>query len=720
MPLIKRLVPLAVAVALTACIDLPEVADPESPANAGTRPDAGSEAPSFTLSVTPTQVAIAQGSSHTFQVSIARKGGFADAASIHLLNPPSEITTQPVTIAAGSTSAELPIFISQDASPGPRSLVLKGTTDTLSSEVPIEVTVLRLEDLRVQWIHPSQSAVHVNGELSLSVFVDGGTAESVELWKEEMLLAHLSAAPYQFNWDTTQEAEGTYQITARAKRGNSTFTSTLRTVIVDRTAPTVVALLPLPGAADVPIGETFQASFSEPLKPSSVTNSSVTMSIGGTPSIAKTLLLTHDGTRLTVIPGAPPMVPSPVTILLGSSEDPLTDLAGNPVNLAETWAFTIPVWLPMGGPISAMADITPAENATLQIGLDGKPVIAWAETNGAFKNIYVSRWNGSAWEALGTPLDAVPGSNTPADHPALVIDGANRPIVIWDEATGSAPEDPINPYARRWNGEAWESLPDFPAPPYPDSERPNPAAALDNAGNLYVLTEHFYGTAPTLLGYKLIPTGSDWQPLNTSHSSHQIAPTHPAITAYGSGKLFIAYDVYLNDSDFTTRGIAVMTEQSSQLGDGLLLNHGSKIAGDKAISVDGSGAPLIAWQEASPSDGITDGIIYAARWDGAWQILGVSVSTNTTSNAQPSLVIASDGSPVVAWSGYSPPERGIQVSRWTGGSWQSVGTPLSGASGVSTAGFKPVLAADASGQLLVAWQEFDGTTSNIYVYRLNN
>jgi hypothetical protein len=357
----------------------------------------------------------------------------------------------------------------------------------------------------------------------------------------------------------------------------------------------------------------------------------------------------------------------------------------------------------------------------MKIGLDGKPVIAWSEADASSRSVYAAHWTGTNWESLGAALDAVPGNNTPADHPALIVDGSNFPFLVWDEITGVSSPSVQELYARRWNGGAWDNLPAFPPPAGSGAWRGRPATALDSAGNLYVCAQYTDGTAPQLKGFKLSPSASNWLALNSSPPGHQISARGPTLATSSSGTLFIAYDVVLDEnSPQWDRGIAVMTENSTQLGNGLMVNPGSKIAGAKSIATDAAGSPYVAWQEAAPEDETTGGVIYAARWIGSWQYLGSAVSTNSTANIQPSIVMDSSGNPIIAWSGYEAPERAIRVSRWTGSAWQPMSPPLSAVSGTATTGFKPVLATNSTGQLWIAWEEFDGTASNIYVHRFNN
>jgi hypothetical protein len=564
---------------------------------------------------------------------------------------------------------------------------------------------------------PSQGAAYVKDSVQLQVSVEGG-ADFVELLKGTTVLARLSGPSYQYTWNTTQEPEGDYQLMARAMLGSATFTSPATTITVDRTPPAVQTRTPEVGAANVPAHQTLQVSFSEALKASSVTDASVVVSAGGM-SIAKTLSLSPDGKTLTLTPTVALPVSSSVTISLGTPTAPLMDLAGNMLASSTVWAFSVPTWLPLGGALSAVSGNTPAENVTMKVGVDGNPVVAWVEPDsGGVKNIYARRWSGTTWEALGDALSGVDGS-TSADMPVLAITPENQLYLVWQEYQSNGTS--INLYGKKWSG-AWEALPAFDSLSG-SNRRARPAITLASSNTPMLAATYYDGAANSVDSlFWLNPTYNAWSSqlsIQQPGGIHNVGGIQIATVAAKNADV-VAYDAY-SDAQ-AIRGIAVQKgpSSSSVLGGGVVTSPAKRTAILPSLALDGSDNPYIAWQECPDGSSQSGCGIYAAFWNGSWQMLGTLVSSGSTDGTAPSLIMGNDGRPIVAWSGFSSAERSISVSRWTGTAWQAMGEPLSAASGVSTAAFKPALALDKNGRPLVAWQESDGSVSNIYVYRYND
>jgi hypothetical protein len=101
-----------------------------------------------------------------------------------------------------------------------------------------------------------EAVTYVNGSLTFTVAVVGGTPDSLELRRDGQLFQVLSDNTY--TWDTANAPEGSYVFTARARIGEKPVDSPPREVIVDRTAPNVTLAatasatpLVLPGSVEL-------------------------------------------------------------------------------------------------------------------------------------------------------------------------------------------------------------------------------------------------------------------------------------------------------------------------------------------------------------------------------------------------------------------------------------------------------------------------------------
>lgn len=138
-----------------------------------------------------------------------------------------------------------------------------------------------------------------------------------------------------------------------------------------------------------------------------------------------------------------------------------------------------------GGGVSETADNS--ENAVLAFDASGNPAIVWTELQ-SVPEIYFRRWNGSAWVELGGSGSAGGVSNTSTQSVggSLALDSNGNPVIAWSEQLGVGQYEI---YLRRWNGSAWAAV------GASDSgggisnmsgRSANPSLALDSSGNPHV------------------------------------------------------------------------------------------------------------------------------------------------------------------------------------------------------------------------------------------
>jgi hypothetical protein len=153
---------------------------------------------------------------------------------------------------------------------------------------------------------------------------------------------------------------------------------------------------------------------------------------------------------------------------------------------------------------------------------------------------------------------------------------------------------------------------------------------------------------------------------------------------------------------------------------------GNTFLKDTAMVLDSRDNPVVAWSEERTAGGRA--AIFVHRWDGnAFVPIGEPLNATSTGSAyKPALALDGSGNPVIAWQESDGFNENIYVKRWTGSTWQSVGNGALSAENdkranpVSTPARNPSLAIRGN-DIYVAWDEMntDGFSA-IYVQKSVN
>lgn len=149
-----------------------------------------------------------------------------------------------------------------------------------------------------------------------------------------------------------------------------------------------------------------------------------------------------------------------------------------------------------------------------------------------------------------------------------------------------------------------------------------------------------------------------------------------------------------------------------------------------SIGITPGGTPYVAWADDSGGD---DAEIYVRRWKGgSWEEVGTGsasgggISNNGGNSEKPSMAVAPDGIPYVAWYDSSGNNVEIYVRRWNSSSWEEVGAGSASGGGISDdsgySEFPSVAIAPENTYTpyyipYVAWHDEKGGDYQIYVRR---
>jgi hypothetical protein len=308
-----------------------------------------------------------------------------------------------------------------------------------------------------------------------------------------------------------------------------------------------------------------------------------------------------------------------------------------------------------------------ARDPSVTLDNSGNPIVVWTQTIGSSRDIEVARFDSSAnsglgaWVALGTSLGAGGISQDGHASNAQVVETGSGPVVAWlDSSAGST-----NVYVKRFSGGAWSALglgsASFAGVSNSSVSVQDLALATD--GNKVAAT----WTVP-VAGINQVElrefNGTFWQELLGSASgnglSNSVTDSRLPTLAYSGGSLFAAWQddssgywrIYADRFD----GTAWHPANSGAPVDGGFTGSPGADTQPK-LAAGGSQLELI-WVDDRIQSLTGDTIVlYAKRWDGlefAEQVPGDASGTGVSDNGgdPQTLALAVDavGHPFVAWS----------------------------------------------------------------------
>jgi hypothetical protein len=261
-----------------------------------------------------------------------------------------------------------------------------------------------------------------------------------------------------------------------------------------------------------------------------------------------------------------------ISLALDSAGNPMVAYGSGSAAFLKRWNGT--AWIGMGGSDTGTGlsgPITGLNLVSLAIDSQDRPVVAWmAQSAGGDRDVYLRRWDGSTWVALGGSDvgDGISNNSTTAGSQGLYVDvgPGDNPGVAWADNPGG--DDDV--YYRQWDGSAWIEL-----------------AGSATAGGVSNNTTMMTGSGNLALRFD--PAG------------------FPVIAWIDTDPIGVDRDAYLKRWD----GSAWIELGGSATAGGLSNNATMTGTIGIDVGVDTAGNPVVAWYD---SDGDTE--VFAKAWLG--------------------------------------------------------------------------------------------------------
>ena len=406
-------------------------------------------------------------------------------------------------------------------------------------------------------------------------------------------------------------------------------------------------------------------------------------------------------------------------------------------------------WKPFARPIS----IHQSANASMALDRKGYPLVAWDEQG---ENIKLLRWNGADWVGLG---DSASGNGISqnakksSENPRVVLDAHDNPAIVWQE---SSSKDNTEIFLKRWNGSAWAEV-GTSASVGGTSHTPNPSVnpvlVLDKNGNPFVAWNELAESNLmdiTLFGHPIRKAriygiylrywdGKNWSELAGSASKKGVLEAKtdldwPALALDSQSRPFLACSVNVGDVIQSEIYLAKWNGQSwallSNSPEGGVSNAKGLVE-HPVMAVDQSDNPYVTWLQILPSNAFDFKFdtqdVFVRHWNGkGWTNLDSNNSggrlfdfKKAHYSKSPVMCLDREGHPVISWRELYLKEKAFHVMRWDGTKWIDLGDPFSDLGPiVVTDNTSPLLVLDQDGLPVVGCMiELDGGRRSEILFR---
>jgi len=389
----------------------------------------------------------------------------------------------------------------------------------------------------------------------------------------------------------------------------------------------------------------------------------------------------------------------------------VVDQDGNPIVAWTTlWGSSLAVWVQaydgvawheLGAGSATGLGVSQTTGAgyglSLAIDADERAVVAWDDATSGNSEIYVRRFDGSAWVELAGSASEGGVSNNHAESaaPALAIGSDGEPAVAWQDDSGSYTQI----YAKRYNGSAWVELGAGAAADDGISQcagyARSPSLAARPDGQWLVAWADNTPAGAEIFVKQL--TGSTWSELSPGSASGagisytEAESEFPQLRVTAGNEVVVTWEDYTNGyAEVYVRRLVGSTwlelNSIEASRGGISNNDGLGYSGISMVA-DAQDNLTVAWEDTS--SGKSE--IYLRHLSGDnWVELGNSSAhaggvSNSDGNAlAPSLALDSNDTPTIVWEDRSAYDAaGIFAMRFGGTNWTELSSGSASNNGVA-------------------------------------
>lgn len=369
---------------------------------------------------------------------------------------------------------------------------------------------------------------------------------------------------------------------------------------------------------------------------------------------------------------------------------------------------------PSGLSDNLSADTTNATGPTVAVDDNHNAVVAWEQWDGSNWQVYRAVGQAGYWTLPSSLTEKISPSNQDVDDTVVAMDASGDAIIAWKQFDGSD----WRIYMSERRGGIWSQpsgLTDAISPAGEDADDPMVVMAYN--GRAAIFWEQY--------------DGSNWQICKSDYING--AWTHPSgltdnISPDGSDALGIdaamnryGHCVIVWGQDYSGNRRVYMAEYrgtswSIPASGAQFISPDGSSAQVAAVAIDDSGNTVIAWEQ---SDGSHDQIYMSNYRDAAWSHpadLSVAISPPGQSvNFQGLLEMSTAGAAICVWTQSDGSHEQLYASQNTGTTWYH---PYGLSNAFSVEGqsvSNPVMAMNGNGDIIIAWEQSDGSHDQIYI-----